>query len=113
MVLTLGVTILTNVYETPGITIPDGLELKPGMHNDIHDIEYDIFASIHNQYPEVAQNYNIPEFRAKVANLSAQSSELGVEGISEPLQLLHVEASNILQKLFDDHGASYIEQFFH
>lgn len=111
----IGTQAVTDVYETRGITIPEAVgDLPPGMHNDIHDIEYDILRRIQTDHPDIAEGVGIPAFRHEVDLVSARA---GTEGknmgdIQERIGELHGRCSVILQTLVDRHGPDIIRKYF-
>lgn len=111
----IGTRATTEVFETPGIKLPDGVKLGPGMKNDLHDIEYDIFRGIKRKYPKVHQRHGLPAFHKAVDKIAA---EAGLRGDATPeLKLkiiqLHVGAGRHLQKLVDEFGPDWLKQFYH
>jgi hypothetical protein len=111
----IGTRATSELYEQEGIRIPEGLQLKPGMKADLHDIEYDIFKGVQEKYPDVAKEVGIPAFRQKVDLASAQAGKLGDQFADLPraLKELHEEAGRILQRLMDNKGNEWIQQFYH
>lgn len=109
-----GTKTTSELFETPGIDIGE-LQLKPGMHTNLHDIAYDIFQPIQKQFPEAAQQYGISQFYKQLNQFAAQTGELGDQApnLSEGISQLHSQASEILKDLFNDQGQEVIEQFFH
>jgi hypothetical protein len=111
-----GTQAVTDVYETKGIKIPDGVNLPPGMKNDLHDIEYDIFyAGVRRKYPDVYKRHKLDVFHDKVDALSA---EAGLKGKNTPdlkkkIGVLHKGAGDHLQALVDEFGPEWLEQFYH
>jgi hypothetical protein len=105
----------------PKIKLPDGLELKPGMKPNIHDIEYDIFKAMEDskyvQDRDLAKELGIPEFRKKVAELAAETGRKGdlipATELDARITVLHDEAGGILKKIVDRKGAGYVQHFFH
>lgn len=111
-----GTKATTDLFENPGITIPDGLTLKEGMRKNLHDIEYDIFKAIQDKMPdEFAQKYSIPDFRSRLDQLAAKTGDLGSQtpNLTEEIAQFHSEASEILKKLYEENGAKFIENFYH
>ena len=113
----IGTKAVTEVYEKEGIKIPEGLKLKKGMHNDLHDIEYDIFKKVQDSNFKLANKIGITEFMKKVDNLAGKAGRLG-DAYSKPelykeIEILHKDASIILKKMYKIKGAKYIEKFYH
>lgn len=110
----IGTKATTDLFETSGIDTGT-LKLKPDMHDDLHDIEYDIFKAIQEHLPETAQTYGIPEFRTQLDQFAAQTGKLGGQtpDLPEAIAQFHNQASEILKNLFDEQGAEFIEQFYH
>jgi hypothetical protein len=111
----IGTKAVSEVFEKPGIKLPDGVKLGPGMHNDLHDIEYDIFKGIQKKYPDVHKRHGLPAFHSKVDTVAA---EAGVKGDQTPelakkIGALHHDAADHLQKLVDEFGAEWLKQFYH
>lgn len=110
----IGTKATTDLFETSGIDTGT-LKLNPDMHNDLHDIEYDIFKAIQDNFPETAQKYEIPEFRKQLDQFAGQTGKLGDQtpNLPETITQFHTQASEILKKLLDEQGAEFIEQFYH
>ena len=111
-----GAEAVTEVYETKGIKLPEGLKLGPGMRNDLHDIEYDIFkVGIKEKYPEVHKRHGLPEFHKKVDQVAAEAGRKGAKTpeLKKKIKKLHKGAARHLQKLFDEFGADWFKQFYH
>jgi len=111
----IGTGATTSVYEKEGIDLPEGVELAPGMHRDIHDIEYDIFAGIAQKYPDLHQFYDLPLFHAKVDEVSADAGLHGDQtgDFDGKLKQLHEVASDKLKLIVKDKGADWLKQFYH
>lgn len=113
----IGTKATTRVFEKPGIIIPKGLKLKKGMKPDIHDIEYDIFKAVQEKHGELAQKLGIPAFRKKVASIAAETgtkgSKIPQNVLDKKIDALHDEASKILEKLVEQKGADWVQQFYH
>jgi len=113
----IGTKATTELFEsvTPGIKIPEGLPLKEKMHNDLHDIEYDIFKAIQDKKPDLAQKYGIPEFRSQLDLFAGETGKFGMQvpNLTAEISKFHSEASEILRGLFDEMGPSFFEQFYH
>ena len=113
----IGTRAVTEVFETPGIALPKGLQLKAGMKTDLHDIEYDIFAPLMKQAPRFANSFGIPAFRNQVDMVAARAGRLGssypANQMVQDIQRLHLEAGQILDALYRRGGQSLIERFFH
>jgi hypothetical protein len=112
----IGTKAVTDVFEKPGVKLPDGVKrVCPGLRNDIHDVDFDIFRSIKKKYPDVHQRYGLEGFHGKV---DAAAAEAGMKGDKTPdlakkIAALHKEASDHFQKLVDEFGADWIKQFCH
>ena len=67
------------------------------------------------QLPETAQKYGIPEFRKQLDQFAAQTGRLGGQtpNVPEAIAQFHNQASEILENLFDEQGAEFIQQFYH
>jgi hypothetical protein len=96
-----------------------GIELKKGMHANIHDIEYDIFKAMEESpdaaASQLARDLKIPEFRKEVAELAAETGQKGelTPELLPRIQALHDEAGNILKQIVDRRGSGYVNRFFH
>ncbi|HYO88309.1 MAG TPA: hypothetical protein VER79_06650, partial [Candidatus Limnocylindrales bacterium] len=111
----IGTQAVTDVYEQRGINIPPEVEPLPsGMHNDIHDIEYDILKRIQEDHPDIAAEVGIPEFRRQVALASAAAGRQGADmpDKNERIVELHNQCSTILRQLVDRHGPDIIRKYF-
>jgi hypothetical protein len=110
----IGTKATTDLFETSGIDTGT-LKLKPGMHNDLHDIEYDIFKAIQNNLPETAEKYGIPDFRTQLDQFAGQTGKLGDQtpNLPETITQFHTQASEILKKLLDEQGTEFIEKYYH
>lgn len=56
----MGTEMTSKLYETPGIALHKGVELGPGMHTDLHDIEYDILRGIEKVDPILHATLGLP-----------------------------------------------------
>lgn len=111
----IGTQAVTDVYEQRGINIPPEVgPLPEGMHNDIHDIEYDILKRIQEDHPDIAGEVGIPEFRRQVALASADAGRQGADmpDKNERIVELHNQCSTILRQLVDRHGPDIIRKYF-
>jgi len=111
----IGTKATSQIFETPGIKIPNELELNPRMHTDLHDIEYDIFRAIQAEHPEIAQEYRIPDFRAQLDQFAAESGRSGAQtpNLEVRIDEFLVRAAEILQDLMNGPGPEFIKQFYH
>jgi len=113
-----GTKATTEFFEARGITIPKEMEatMPKTMHNDLHDIEFDIFRQgIDNKYPDISQEYGIPEFLNKVDQIASETGLQGEKftGLESILFEVHAEASKILQNLVDGETIDFVRQFYH
>ena len=110
-----GTQAVTDVFETEGIVLPPGVKLGPGMKNNLHDIEYDIFRGIQKKYPDVHKRHGLPEFHNKVDQVAAEAGLKGSEtpDLEKKIKELHEGAAMHLQKLVDEFGADWLKQFYH
>jgi hypothetical protein len=111
----IGTRAVTEVYEKRGIKLPDGVKLGPNMHNDLHDIEYDIFQGIKKKYPKVHERHGLPAFHQKVDRVSAEAGLKGDETpeLAKKIDELHKDAADHLQRLVDEFGPDWLKQFYH
>ena len=110
-----GTQAVTEVYEKRGIVIPSAVGALPeGMHNDIHDIEYDILRRIQEDHPDIAASVGIPEFRHRVDLISAQAGSQGknMPELDKRIDELHGSCSTILKDLVAQHGPEIIRKYF-
>ena len=111
----IGTQAVTDVYETQGINIPPEVGALPeGMHNDLHDIEYDILLNIQRDHPDIAAEVGIPAFRKRVAEVSADAGTQGknMRDKNARIVALHNDCSTILRLLVDRHGPNIIRKYF-
>jgi hypothetical protein len=111
-----GTRAVTEVFETPGIKLPEGVKLGPGMKNDLHDIEYDIFrVGIKRKYPKVHKRHGLPEFHKEVDAVAAEAGRKGAKtpDLKKKIVKLHEDAAMHLQKLVDEFGPDWLKQFYH
>lgn len=110
-----GTQAVTDVYEKRGIVIPPAVgKLPEGMHNDIHDIEYDILRRIQEDHPAIASDVGIPAFRNQVDVVSSVAGREGklMADKDERITTLHDQCSAILEKLVAKHGPEIIRKYF-
>jgi hypothetical protein len=85
------------------------------MKSDLHDVEFELFGAIEEEYPAIAKQVGIPKFREKVASLSRLAGKHGDTTLrmSQQLSPLHEEASEILRRLVQSHGPQFVRRLFH
>jgi hypothetical protein len=116
-----GTEVTTKIFENTGIEL-HGLELKPGMKANIHDIEYVIFKGIYDlgekgnqEMKELAERTGVKAFRDKFDIFAAESGSMGnkLPNWQERLKEMHAEASEVLKKLINEKGYDFIKSFYH
>lgn len=115
-----GTKALTELFEEPGIAIPEELanaaeRMGKAFDPNLHDIEYDVFQSINKTSPAVSAKYGLPDFIRKVALASQKAGAEGAafKDLPQVSAKLHEEAGNILAQLVRGEGAEWVAQFFH
>jgi hypothetical protein len=117
----IGTQLTTQLFEKPGIDL-HGLELKPGMESNMHDIEYIIFKGVYDlwvagnqEMKELAERIGIVDFRKRFDIFAAESGSMGnkLPNWQERLKAMQAETSEILGKLIDEKGYDFIKGFFH
>jgi hypothetical protein len=116
-----GTQATTDLYEEVGIVIPKEMDaaakrLGKKFHNDLHDIEYDVFQQLVKQKENaaLATKLRIPEFIADVAKASNRSFEgEAFTELNETIKVLHERASEILEGLVSEKGGEWVAKFFH
>ncbi len=125
----IGTKATTRLYETTGIDVGK-VNIKPENRN-IHDVEYDVFKALHEppeklgakevaRRKQLAVDTGIPEYRRKVAEVSARTLEEDIPTgeLEATIKQLHKEASAILKDVVersggDPKGIEFVESLLH
>jgi uncharacterized Zn-binding protein involved in type VI secretion len=109
-----GTDATTSLYEDQGIKVPDSLAQArdaAGKHfnDDLHDVYYDLFKSVNQKYPDLGERYGLPDFIGQVESAAPRAGQ----GEAVDVDALHQQASDILARMNEEQGSSWVLGFFH
>ncbi len=105
----------TEILETPGVPLPQGIKLPRDFHTDLHDIDYRVlraFASKKANSTIVTKlkiNEYLDEEAATLGEAAVQGNEYNTKA---KLVSLHKKAGTILNSLIQEKGLPFVQRLF-
>jgi hypothetical protein len=84
------------------------------MRPNLHDIDYEVFVAIGRRFPELHRAQGLLAFHERVDALAAEAGLLGAATpeLAAKIAALHSAAAGHLQRLVDEFGAAWLQQFY-